>query len=306
MSASRPTRDEVRFASRVARAGFTVGHNVVLFDRGLSPAARLLYLQLRHYGYLAEHASREIPDQAEMAGNLGIKERALRPYIAELVDAGLLRVQRRGRGLSNRYTVMEPKTDDRQNTAGLDRQSTTAQSGSLLPVSIREKQRRKKEAPPAPPPDGGGVESDSLEIELALSVELGVGPVTSSEKRSWRRVARDLARCGATAGEVKERCAEYRRVWPSARLTPTGLARHWSMLGGSVDLEQPAGKSLEAWIEKTAWQLDETQVADILESRGMLADEITAITTRCAALRVEHQMADNLTAALLAVDAEAS
>lgn len=176
---------------------------------------------------------------------------------------------------------------------------TTVKGAGAAPRTVREPSE--EQTPPAPPPDGEGVESDSLEIELALTVALGRSPVTNSEKRGWRRVAKDLAQAGATADDVTARCAEYRRVWPSAKLTPVALVRHWSMLGGSVDLDrkQADGATLDAWVEKTAWQLPLAAVLDILESRGLDALAIAEVVARCEELLAEHDAGDAATAALV-------
>lgn len=136
----------VRFSSSIAKAGFTVAHNVVLFDTRLSTSARLLYFQLRHYGYMSQYISFGSPEQTELAANLGIKERALRPYIAELVEFSLVKVRRRGRGKSNVYIICEPTcgkhtggNQDRQNNAALDRQKNAGLFKDFKRQEVKDK-----------------------------------------------------------------------------------------------------------------------------------------------------------------------
>lgn len=137
-AASRP----VRFASGVAQAGFTVAHNVVLFDLGLSPLSRLLYLQLRHYAWADTDS---FPGQDDLAKGLGVGARMLRNYLRELEEADLLETEQRGRGMTSAYVVREP----------LDRKCTSAQPGNTLPGSkeqqVEKTEDKTLEASPLPP-----------------------------------------------------------------------------------------------------------------------------------------------------------
>lgn len=230
----------VRFGSSLAAAGFTVAYNTVLFDRSLSTSARLLYFQLRHYGWLCEAAKADSPQQVEIAGNLGVKERALRPYIAELVDAGLLRTHQRGRGMSNVYTVLEPKAPghDRQNTAGLDRHSATDQTGSLLPLSRGRDPLKDKDVKKGLP-DGSPHKGDRDAIYRALleavygDADVSLTPV---EKRRGALAANELLAAGATPEEVGLRARRYRQhpTYKEMALTVMAIKSHWGELADSA------------------------------------------------------------------------
>lgn len=230
-AATAPVDDEptVRFASKVARAGFTVAYNVVLFDRSLSVHARLLYLQLSHYAYLCEHAKRDSPEQTEIAANLGIKERAMRPYIRELEACGLVTVKARGRGLTHLYTIVEPtdENQDRQNTAGLDRQSTPPQTGKKLPVSPTTEEGKTARAK--------ALARDVVWDKLAeLFGDVGAGQSNARKKRN--AAVRDLKGFGATPSSIDRVAQAYRREMPSAIMTDSALATHYPQLAHAAGL----------------------------------------------------------------------
>lgn len=210
----------VRWASSVARAGWTSLYNVVLFDRSMTPQARLLYAQLNHYAFLCEHAGADSPEQAEIAANLGVKERALRPYIAELVEAKLLKVMRRGRGLSNVYKLLEPTSDknlDRQKTAGLERQSSAAQNGSTLPL-LREGEDSKTSEAANAAPARSLREQQIQELWDAFEAEGMKAPPTKSQRASYAKQVRECHEVGWTPATVRSLTAQH-RVHPTLKDT---------------------------------------------------------------------------------------
>lgn len=64
----------------------------------------------------------------------------------------------------------------------------------------------------------------------ALTAELGAAPSTRSERGRWNRAAKELREAGATADDIRSRCAIYRRRWPEVSLTPTALSSNWGSL----------------------------------------------------------------------------
>lgn len=64
----------------------------------------------------------------------------------------------------------------------------------------------------------------------ALTAELGAAPSTRSERGRWNRAAKELREAGATADDIRSRCAIYRRRWPEVSLTPTALSANWGSL----------------------------------------------------------------------------
>ena len=85
------------------RRGFTPLPNQVLLDARLSRDARLLYALLQHH---ARGDGRCFPSHATLAEELGGGETALRAYLRELIDAGLVGQRRRGQGRTNMYILL--------------------------------------------------------------------------------------------------------------------------------------------------------------------------------------------------------
>lgn len=126
----------VQHASSVAQAGFTMIPNAVLLNGNLSLGARMLYGVLKSYAWQSDEVW---PGQERLAAELGISVRSFRDYGRELVRAELVRVRRRGRGLTNIYVILEPSANsaaggvqsDRQETTHLDRQETPPEVDEL-------------------------------------------------------------------------------------------------------------------------------------------------------------------------------
>lgn len=71
------------------------------------------------------------------------------------------------------------------------------------------------------------------ELWDALTDELG--EVTTRTERGRRNKAlKELRAVGATAADIRERCAAYRSRWPEIDLTANALVGNWSLLSGPV------------------------------------------------------------------------
>lgn len=92
----------VEFEGDAEQGGFTIIQNVVLVNNELSVAARLTYILMRFYAWQDEDCW---PGQDALAGLLGCTVKTLRGYVSELVSGGLVRVERRGQGRTNRYIL---------------------------------------------------------------------------------------------------------------------------------------------------------------------------------------------------------
>ena len=86
------------------REGFAPLPNAVLLDIRLSRDARLLYALLQYH---ARGDGRCFPSHATLAAELGGGETALRAYLRELIDAGLIGQRRRGQGRTNMYILLD-------------------------------------------------------------------------------------------------------------------------------------------------------------------------------------------------------
>jgi hypothetical protein len=81
----------------------------VLDRGGLSSTSKLLYAELLPW---ANAHGMACPPREELCRNLQCCQRQLRSYLAELVRAGLLRIEHRGGG-PDRYTFVYPPPHDR-------------------------------------------------------------------------------------------------------------------------------------------------------------------------------------------------
>jgi len=86
------------------RHGFTQIPNYVLRDRSLSLAARLVYTMLLSYAWQEERC---FPGQARLAADLGVDERSVRRYLAELRERGYVDWDQRGLGKTNVYYIRD-------------------------------------------------------------------------------------------------------------------------------------------------------------------------------------------------------
>jgi hypothetical protein len=82
--------------------GFTQVPNVILRDPSLSDGAKLTYAMLLSYAW-SDNSS--FPGQERLAEHLGKERKAVIRYIQELKNRKLVRVERRGLGLTNIYYI---------------------------------------------------------------------------------------------------------------------------------------------------------------------------------------------------------
>lgn len=217
-------------SSAAAQAGFTIIPNVVLLDRRLSLGARMLYGVLKSYAW---HHDAVWPGQERVADELGISVRSLREYGRELVDVGLVTIRRRGRGMTNVYSINDPKLRGADfadqghvpgsrpaKLAALDRQKTTPEVDEVEEDSVGAK------APTA----NGSVSTEKTSFDLlwdACDELVQKAPTPKSARAAYAKVIREMFDAGWTADLVRERAKAYRksalsREWP---LTLAALAK---------------------------------------------------------------------------------
>lgn len=95
----------VYFKEARLESGFTQAPNQLLDDTRLSTAARMTWIMLAKYAWGKDRHS---PGQESLGGLLGVTDRAVRGYMAELKDAGWLESERRGLGDTNHYFLLIP------------------------------------------------------------------------------------------------------------------------------------------------------------------------------------------------------
>jgi hypothetical protein len=120
------------------------------------------------------------------------------------------------------------------------------------------------------PAAAGEGDDPTEQLRWALTAELGCTPKTRSEHGHWSKAIAELVEAEATAEQVRDRCALYRRRWPTAALTPIALVRHWGFLGSA---ESGVAEAKEEWVEKTSWQLDREDAHWIVDEWDDVDDE---------------------------------
>jgi biotin operon repressor len=86
----------------VSAGGFTQVPNLVLNNKKLSFAGKVVYSKLLSYAW---NNNLVFPGQETMAGELGTSRPTVTKAIAELEKEGYLEIQRRGQGQTNLYTL---------------------------------------------------------------------------------------------------------------------------------------------------------------------------------------------------------
>ena len=103
-STDRTDRETIVVENPALRRGFTVIPNYVLRNSHLSFGARLTYTLLLSYAWQDGAC---FPGQDKLALDLQSDPRSVRRYLTELRDQGLIRVERRGLGLTNVYILTD-------------------------------------------------------------------------------------------------------------------------------------------------------------------------------------------------------
>ena len=86
----------------VVRGGFTQVPNFVLRDPELSLGAKVAYSMFLSYAW---HNDSCFPGQDKLAEDMGMSRSRVTEFVGELHDAGLIKIQRRGQGRTNLYTI---------------------------------------------------------------------------------------------------------------------------------------------------------------------------------------------------------
>ena len=114
----------------------------LLRNAGLSVGARLLWIHIEDHDNGSGEAP--FPSQGTLAGYLGVSVRTVYAWTQELVEAGLLAVERRGLRRSNRYHLYWPGVSDRKPASTLDRKPASDEEEPLEEEPL-------KETPSSPP-----------------------------------------------------------------------------------------------------------------------------------------------------------
>jgi DNA-binding MarR family transcriptional regulator len=91
----------------VLQEGFTKIPNFILKDQEISRGAKMTYAMFLHYAGQNDFC---FPGQTQLAQDIGCARATVTQFATELVKAGLLTIQRRGKGKTNVYKVYCPKS----------------------------------------------------------------------------------------------------------------------------------------------------------------------------------------------------
>ena len=86
----------------VTRGGFTQVPNFILKNPAVSVGAKVAYAMFLSYAW---HNDSCFPGQDRLAQDMGMSRGRVTQLIADLEEAGLVTIQRRGQGKTNVYTI---------------------------------------------------------------------------------------------------------------------------------------------------------------------------------------------------------
>lgn len=126
----------VRFADPVQQKGFTQISNAILRDASLSAGARLTYAMLSSFAWQSDECW---VGQEKLGKLVGVGDRQIRNYLAELEEANMLEVTRQGLQKPNLYTLFGADPE-RNHSSGPDRTSSadeedTGEEDSVNPLT---------------------------------------------------------------------------------------------------------------------------------------------------------------------------
>lgn len=166
-------------------AGFTIVPNVVLRDPKLTPVAKVVYFTLLDY---ARDNGQAWPGLEAMGERLGIATTTVRVSVKALAVAGLIERQRRGRGLTTVYRLLDPRP---AKTAGFRASRPPDSAGLDRRISHPKKTKGKKtkEKNPSSVPVEAGSEisaKDKAGVEAVGLVETLVELIVANGSRRPR------------------------------------------------------------------------------------------------------------------------
>jgi len=126
-------RSPIIVEDETLRAGFTAIPNYIMRHPKIKPGAKLAYFVLLSYAWQQDSC---FPGQDRMAEDMGVDRRSIIRYIQELVAAGLVRVDRRGLGQTNVYTLLRWQESRSDN---LSHQEVTKTTHQEVPKSHTKK-----------------------------------------------------------------------------------------------------------------------------------------------------------------------
>lgn len=87
--------------------GFTQVPNFILVSKKVGVGAKLTYAMLLKFAWEKSYC---FPGQDRLADDIGVTKRSVVTFLKELEQAGFVKIERRGQGRPNRYTLnLQPR-----------------------------------------------------------------------------------------------------------------------------------------------------------------------------------------------------
>jgi hypothetical protein len=186
---------------------------------------------------IADHANGDglcWPSMIRIAAMSGVSTRQVSTHVSRLVELGLLAKadRRRSAGRYRGWTYHVPFDGPLEGSVdnGSGGSTLPATGGSTLPVPPEVRFRSEPLVNRKGEPSRPSRKRDLLFEALADVGGHRLETLTRSERGRINAAAKDLREAGATPEQVERAAAAWRRLYPSAQLTVTALAAHWSRL----------------------------------------------------------------------------
>jgi len=186
---------------------------------------------VRLYGLLARRAGEKgtaFPSRTTLGKQMRCSVKSVDRALEELVACGAIIKSsqfRDGRQTVNRYTIMAMKWSPvtREGDTGDAPEGDTGDAQ-------KESHRNESQNTLAAKPRG----RDILFETLAEVAGHDIARLTSSERGRLNRACKELKSAGADPEQIRAAARTWRVTYPTATLTPTALAAHWSTLNKTV------------------------------------------------------------------------
>jgi DNA-binding transcriptional ArsR family regulator len=203
------------------------------FKQDLPPAEKLVLLSLADHHNSGTGVC--IPGQASVALQTSMSVRTVQRHMVSLEQRGLIvrkaRFRGEGRGRTSDAYVLQG--DNLARCFQPDNPSTTKatiqddQGDTVVVGTVREPEENNNLA--AKPR-----ERDILFETLAEVAGHDIARLTSSERGRLNKACKELKSAGADPEQIRAAARTWRVTYPTATLTPTALAAHWSTLNKTV------------------------------------------------------------------------
>lgn len=168
------------------QGGFTAIPNRILQNGSLSLGARMTYAMLLKYAWQDNFC---FPAQAQIAKDLGLKERMTRYHLEELKRHKLIDWKRQGLNRPNIYYILRlPDFPDRQSIADPDRQSTSAQDRQRIAYNEYSSTKTQKDVNVAFSSSRKNNHPTASEEVLLADIAAELGDKNPKSKAAFRKV----------------------------------------------------------------------------------------------------------------------